>query len=460
MDGDAGNPPSGLDGGFPDEAGPDAGSGRPRYRERRRRGGRRRTRWIALAGGAVVVLLAAAGLLWSGGGIAGSGLAAERIDTGFAGAVRIDDITLPTAQRRSDDPTVAALLTDLNTYWTQAMPTVFGVRLSPLRGGYQSVDPSASRFTGPVAALCISSPAQIAGNAYYCPGADGLMFDSAGLVPVLLGHYGVAGLIGSFGHEFGHVIQVRVGPRPDGQAPDLHRYPSLIVEEAADCYSGAFLQWVTTGRAPHLHLPRTALVRAIAPLLDFRDPTSLRADDPIAHGLALDRLRAVLQGLQSGPKACQVMAAGWMKQTLGAAGVTAATAVRRFASESAVLIAARASLATFATSPASATPTRAAALAVASPADLELARPFGQFAVAAAQAMATGRLVTGSETQAACFTGAWTGSVFGKAPTGALGSWAGDADEALDFLRSRPGATIEELAAYAGGFSGGLRSCH
>lgn len=444
--------PSGGVGGVPAEV-----SG-GRRRSNRRRGAAS----VAVAALLVLVLLVGVSAAQrSRPAVAGSPLAQERIDTGFPGAVRIEDITVASAQRPSDDPALAAVLTDLNIYWAQAMPAQFGVSMTPLRGGYQSVDPDASQFTGFSHPLCINFPAQIAGNAYYCPGVDGLMFDSGGLVPVLLGHYGVAGLIASFGHEFGHVIQVRVGPLPDGQAPDPRRYPSLILEEAADCYSGAFLQWVITGASPHLHLPRSALVRAIAPLLDFRDPVGMAADDPIAHGLALDRLRAVLQGLRAGPKTCRAMAVGSMTQTLGQPGLSTAATVPRFASEASALAAANLSLATFVKSaPASPARLRAATGSHPSTTDLQHARPFGQFAVAAAQAMATGRLVTGSDTYAACFTGAWTASVFGKAPIAALGSWAGDADEALDFLRSRPEATIEQLAAYTDGFSGGLRACH
>lgn len=159
----------------------------------------------------------------------------------------------------------------------------------------------------------------------------------------------LAGFIAAFGHEFGHVIQVRVGPAAAGSPPDPRRYPSIIVEEAADCYAGAFLNWVTTGHAPHLHLPRSALVRALAPLLNFRDPIDLPADDPIAHGLALDRLQAVLAGLRTGPTACQAMNADNVQQTQGRPEVTTANKIPRFPSEQTVLTAARKSVAQFVT---------------------------------------------------------------------------------------------------------------
>jgi len=95
----------------------------------------------------------------------------------------------------------------------------------------------------------------------------------------------------------------------------------------------------------------------------------------------------------------------------------------------------------------------------ADPADLALAAPLGQFAAGAAVALSAGRAVTGTDVGAACFTGAWTASVFGHAGVHRLGSWPTDADEAMDLIRSRPGADLDELTAYADGFHQGWAAC-
>ena len=97
-------------------------------------------------------------------------------------------------------------------------------------------------------ALCISDPAFIAGNAYYCPQGDGIVFDSSALVPVLLGSYGSAGLTAAFAHEFGHAVQAQIGPTPTDRQPDPDRYPSILIEAQADCDAGAFLAWAAAGR--------------------------------------------------------------------------------------------------------------------------------------------------------------------------------------------------------------------
>jgi len=97
--------------------------------------------------------------------------------------------------------------------------------------------------------------------------------------------------------------------------------------------------------------------------------------------------------------------------------------------------------------------------ASAVPADLELASSLGQFAAGATVASAAGQSITGNAAGAACFTGAWTASVFGRAGVDQLGSWPTDADEALDLIRGRAGASFEELAGFADGFRQGWAAC-
>ena len=200
------------------------------------------------------------------------------------------------------------------------------------------------------------------------------------------------------------------------------------------------------------------MVRAVAPLLDFRDPVNVPIDDPTAHGLSLDRLTAILRGYRGGASACHEMTRAAMTPTLGRPGLTTTRTPDRYPSTAATLTAARSSIAAYAATLPVAGNSGLSGIQPTAP-DLAEARPYGQFADAATLALAMGRSLTGSPTGAACFTGAWAASVFGHARTGQLGSWAGDADEALDMLRARPTATFGELAAYADGFAGGWSAC-
>jgi predicted metalloprotease len=423
-------------------------------RSRRSPGGR------ALAGVAVLLCLLAAGaaiaagLRLTGGGDGGAGgtpMAAERIDPQTSGLAirRVPDGSqgpLAAAQ----ESLVAAVISDLDDFWATTVPAVAGQDFTPLRGGVTAVDSAAP--TGSTA--CVSRPDRIGGNAYYCPDDDGIVYDSSALVPVLLYRYGAPGLVGAFAHEFGHAVQARIGPTPEERNARPARYPSLLIEAQGDCDAGAFLRWVVAGKARHIHLDAGAMLATAGPLLDFADPVTVPTTDSAAHGLSLDRLTSLLLGYRQGAAACHAMTLDSLHPTLGAIrlppGGAAALVTPRYAGTPAVLAAAGRSIAAFTGSPVTAT---------AAPADLASAAPYGQFAEATALALTVGRQSYGSAAGAACFAGAWAASVFGDAPPGSLGSWPGDADEGLDLVRTRAGASFADAAGYADGFHQGVTAC-
>jgi predicted metalloprotease len=394
--------------------------------------------------------------------MSGEPLAGVRIDPPPAGDVAIRRVPDREAGPRSavENDAVAAVLDDLQTYWTATLPTVTGASFAPLRGGAIAVDSAVSN----VSASCVTSQSVIAGNAFYCPEDDSIVYDSSALVPVLLGHYGSAGLVAAFAHEFGHAIQSRIGPTPAERTADPKAFPSLLFEAEGDCYAGTFFAWVLSGKSHLVHFDEDAMLQAVGPLVDFRDPVTVPADDPAAHGLGLDRMDAVLLGLRDGASACHALTTDSLHAIQGTVpvppGGEAAMATPRYASTAEVLAAATRSIAAFAGSAGNGSAGTATQLA--DPADLRAAAPFGQFAQATALALAVGRdraQAGASATYPACFAGAWAASVYGHAAAGALGSWPGDADEGFDLVRSRPGATFSDAAGYADGFRAGLGAC-
>ncbi len=410
----------------------------------------------------VALLVTGFVVLSSAGHRPGTGLAAERLDLSVPGAPVqaassfgiADGDPLSLASSADGNIAVGAVLADVQDFWTGQLTADGGPGFVPLAGGYVSMDSTAT--TG--SALCVTDPAQLAGNTFYCPQGDGIVFDSSSLVPVLLGRYGTAGLAASFAHEFGHAIQARIGPTPQDRQSDPERYPSLLIEAQADCDAGAFLRSASSGETRRLRLPPESLLRAVAPLLDFRDPATLSPTDPTAHGLGLDRLSFVLTGFRGGAAACPAMTADGLDVTLGRSGVTTSkpSTLPRYPTSRAAQDAAAESVTAYL---ARLGPQRATRPPTADAADLEAAAPLGQFATGAAVALAAGRAVTGTETGASCVTGAWTASVFGKASVDELGSWPTDADEAMDLIRTRPGADFDDLAGFADGFHHGLDAC-
>lgn len=416
---------------------------------------------FALAGLVMVLSVTLIVAVAGAGGVTGTPVAAERIDTlaggvpisvaGSFGAAAAPGTPLDPFRSSADgDRTVSAVLADLSDFWTAQVAGGGGSALRPPAGGFVSMDSSSAGPSSGGPALCIADPAQIAGNAFYCPTQDGIVYDSSALVPVLLGSYGSAGLAASFAHEFGHAVQAQVGPTQADRRADPDTYPAILIEAQADCAAGAFLAAASTGSTTRVHVPVESLVRSVAPLLDFRDRPTVPPADPTAHGLGLDRLGFLLYGLRNGGMACWAMTTDDLALTLGRPGAAAVPpASPRFDSVEAAASSAAESVSAFAGTSAS----------PPDPADLDRSGRLGQFAAGAAVARATGLALHGDPAGAACFTGAWTASVFGSAPAGALGSWAGDADEALDLVRSRPGAGFDELAAFSDGFHGGPSAC-
>ena len=146
-----------------------------------------------------------------------------------------------------------------------------------------------------------------------------------------------------------------------------------------------------------MHVPPGSLVRAVAPLLDFRDPATVSPLDPTAHGLGLDRLSSLLTGFRDGAAACPEMTIDDLPLTLGREGVTTSppSTLPRFASTADVLAAATSSVADVRRATSSGIP--AGQPTAPDPADLTLAAPLGQFAAASAVALAAGRAITGTD---------------------------------------------------------------
>lgn len=345
---------------------------------------------------------------------------------------------------------VTTVLADLEDYWTATQPIIGGPAFVPPAGGYHPVDAAA----GGAGALCVTSPAQITGNAFYCPDQDGLVWDTSALVPVLWSRGGAGAVAAAFAHEYGHAVQARVGPTPAQRSTDPVRYPTLLVEAQADCYAGAFLAWLRDGGSTRERMDTADLLPSLQVVLDFRDPAGMVAVDPAAHGRGVDRLEFVLRGWGSGAAACRALTT----TDLPLDRRTENGGRPRYADPAGAVADAAPSLRRLVTGWPDGSGTMGDPPSP-DPADLDAARPFGQFAAAAAAALATGHAVTGSDIGAACFAGAWTAAVTSAPTTGGLGAWAGDPDEALDLVRSRPGATTDQLVAFAAGWQRGPDGC-
>ncbi|TFV63285.1 hypothetical protein E4P41_05160 [Geodermatophilus sp. DF01-2] len=189
-------------------------------------------------------------------------------------------------------------LADLETYWTEQFPDVFGQEFVPLQGGYFSVDPDdVDPAAYPQGIGCGEDPRDVESNAFYCqapdaPNSDSISYDRA-FLQELAEQYGrfIPALV--MAHEFGHAVQGRVGYPDD----------SISVETQADCFAGAWTAWVADGQAEHSQIRAPELDEVLRGYLLLRDPVGVTTE--AAHGSYFDRVSAFQEGFDAGPTVCR-----------------------------------------------------------------------------------------------------------------------------------------------------------
>lgn len=220
-----------------------------------------------------------------------AGVASAPVDTSFihgAGGGEIDQLA-------------AAGLLDLRYYWRRHFEDTFGQPWRDLEGGYHSVDTTDPAAPPPP---CVQRPGEIEGSAYYCAGADAIAWDRAALLPVLAERFGDAAVVVVLAHEMGHAVHHRLGIDLQLQQQQPLAYPTVLTEAMADCYTGAFVRWVSEGNAAYLDIDPEELDLALGALVTFRDPVGVSADDRTAHGNGFDRVSAFQDGYEWGPGKC------------------------------------------------------------------------------------------------------------------------------------------------------------
>ncbi|GAA0498112.1 aminopeptidase [Paractinoplanes deccanensis] len=187
--------------------------------------------------------------------------------------------------------TVTRALKDVERFWGEHFPEVAdGQAFEPVRGGYH---PYTENDPPPA---CGGQQAGYEPNAFYCPGDDFIAWDAQTLIPSLEADYGPA-LVGVvMAHEYGHAIQARIGPA---------NQRTVVLEQQADCYAGAWLADVLAGRSQAFKkLTAEQLDTTVAGLLLLRDQPGTPAAAEGAHGNAFDRIRALQEGVEDGVGQC------------------------------------------------------------------------------------------------------------------------------------------------------------
>jgi predicted metalloprotease len=214
--------------------------------------------------------------------------------------VATGDVEVVGATDEEVDVLARNALADLEVFWAEQFPDVFGADFPPLQGGYFSVDPgNADPAEYPRGIGCGSAVRDVENNAFYCtapdaPNSDSISYDRAFLAD-LGSEFGrfIPALV--MAHEFGHAVQARVG------SPSS----SIAVETQADCFAGTWTRWVAEGDAEYSILRTPELDELLRGYLQLRDPVGTSAGEEQAHGSYFDRVAAFQEGFDGGAEACR-----------------------------------------------------------------------------------------------------------------------------------------------------------
>ncbi|NEM05229.1 hypothetical protein [Geodermatophilus normandii] len=220
------------------------------------------------------------------------GAPSSSVDDGTVTVVGATDGPIDTLARNA--------LADLQTFWSDSFPGVFGQGFRPLAGGYFSVDPNdIDPSAYPDGIGCGTDPRDLENNAFYCsqagiPNSDSISYDRA-FLGELASRYGEVLPQLVMAHEFGHAVQGRIG------------YPetSIATETQADCLAGSWTAWVADGNAEFSSVDTADLDQLLRGYFLLRDPVGTGSGEQQAHGSYFDRVSAFQEGFDDGAEACR-----------------------------------------------------------------------------------------------------------------------------------------------------------
>ena len=204
--------------------------------------------------------------------------------------------TLPTKvqddKNTHSDQVAKDTLADLIAFYSGIFPKTFKEKFVP-PANYQSYDSNDKK-----AAVCGSSEYQNPNAAYFWPPCDTVAWDRGVLLPQLEKEVGDVGVATVLAHEMGHRVQTEL-------KLDVQGNPTILAEQQADCYAGAYWKWVADGNSKYFNFNQTEGMRQVlASIMNVRDPVGGQATDPQAHGNGFDRTYAVAQGYANGAASC------------------------------------------------------------------------------------------------------------------------------------------------------------
>jgi predicted metalloprotease len=198
------------------------------------------------------------------------------------------------AQRtKGYEKTVALALTDIQEYWGQTFPDLYGDRYTPIpKKRIIAARPGVALPKCQGHKLTYSDAEN---NAFYCFRSNYIAYDDQALFPQLFHDFGDFSIALVLAHEWGHAIQDRA---------DNANQPTILKELQADCFAGSWVAHLAQKKSFRLELKPGNLDSGLTALLQFKDPVGTTADTEGAHGSGFDRVSEFQDGFDNGPSAC------------------------------------------------------------------------------------------------------------------------------------------------------------
>jgi len=206
------------------------------------------------------------------------------------------------------DELAASSVSDIEDFWETVYPETFDDDFTPVKeliswdaDGYQNQE------------FCGQDTYGLA-NAGYCFADHTIGWDRGELLPELKDNFGDIAVANVLAHEYGHAIQRQAKLKKKDA-------PTLVAEQQADCFAGAYMRWVAEDNSPRFTLSTgDGLNNVLAAMISFSDP--LLSEDEYApganeHGSAFERITAFQFGFTDGAASCAAIDAKEIAQRRG-----------------------------------------------------------------------------------------------------------------------------------------------
>jgi predicted metalloprotease len=188
---------------------------------------------------------------------------------------------------------LAAAIKDIQDYWAKEFPAIYGSKYDRIPDNRIFAAHPGIKLPKCQGQTLTYKDAE--NNAFYCYKSNFVAYDDVSLFPQIFRDFGALAVPLVLAHEWGHAIQDRAGNA--GQQV-------IFKELQADCFAGSWVKRVADGDARGVKLQGGSLDRALAAMLQFRDPTGSSSEDASAHGSGFDRTTAFQQGYDDGAQQC------------------------------------------------------------------------------------------------------------------------------------------------------------